>query len=94
MEIGHSNFTGTPEEWNQLNHSIKVQQIAKICHQANKSWCINFLPPIKVDGIQTFTLGDYGDEVAKNDGLSVQDFNDWFPSEFSGQIIHWTGVKY
>lgn len=37
-----------------------------------------------------FDAGSCDAEVlAKNDGLSVEDFVAWFPSEFSGQIICW-----
>lgn len=28
-------------------------------------------------------------EVAKNDGLSIQDFSEWFKKSFTGQIICW-----
>lgn len=28
-------------------------------------------------------------EIANNDGLSLQDFEDWFSGEFSGQVIIW-----
>lgn len=36
------------------------------------------------------------DEVAKNDGLSVQDLKDWFkyPNPFEGQILAWRPVDY
>jgi hypothetical protein len=32
--------------------------------------------------------------VAKNDGLSVDDFIAWFPSQFTGQVICWKEVNY
>lgn len=32
--------------------------------------------------------------LAKNDGLSVEDFMAWFPEDFEGQIICWTGRPY
>ena len=28
-------------------------------------------------------------KLANNDGLSLQDFEDWFSGEFSGQVIIW-----
>ena len=38
------------------------------------------------------------EELAKNDGLSLQDFTDWFfpdgPGTFSGDILHFTAMKY
>ena len=35
-------------------------------------------------------------EVAKNDGLTVEDFKSWFkyPSPFVGQILCWKNVNY
>lgn len=32
--------------------------------------------------------------VAKNDGLTLEQFNDWFPTYFEGCIIHFTDFKY
>lgn len=33
--------------------------------------------------------------IAKNDGFAnVNDFFEWFSSDFSGKIIHWTDFKY
>ena len=33
--------------------------------------------------------------LAKNDGFeSVQDFAQWFKDGFSGQLVHWTDLKY
>lgn len=33
-------------------------------------------------------------EIARNDGLSIEDFVAWFPKEFDGQIICWRDDPY
>lgn len=32
--------------------------------------------------------------IAKNDGLSIEDFHAWFPKDFDGVIIHFTPMLY
>lgn len=32
--------------------------------------------------------------VAKNDGLKVEDFFNWFPADFTGKMIGWTQFPY
>lgn len=54
---------------------------------------------LKIDSFGVFTRRGYDFpsaqittsifEIAKNDGLSLQDFDDWFPKPFQGQIICW-----
>ncbi len=53
---------------------------------------------VKIDGTtywSLFAYSSYLDTLAKNDGLALKDFADWFnPSlPFSGQIIFFTDVK-
>lgn len=37
---------------------------------------------------------DFENELAKNDGLSVEDFKKWFKGEFKGQGIAWEELTY
>lgn len=48
-------------------------------------------PNVFIDGVWFF---DY-DELARNDGFpSVEAFFQWFNTDFTGRIIHWTELRY
>jgi len=80
----------------------KSVQDIKITH-VNKGWNIrSILVMVDNNFIGTIVINDekvkFCDEKLKtlinNDGLNTQDFVDWFPNDFKGQIIHWTDLKY
>jgi hypothetical protein len=49
---------------------------------------------IRIDG-RFINSNQVAEEIAKNDGFdSVDDFFDWFNTDFEGKIIHWTDLKY
>jgi hypothetical protein len=59
---------------------------------------INKLPVDEILNI-FFISGECGkdqmEQLAKNDGFdSVDDFFEWFNTDFEGKIIHWTDFKY
>ena len=33
-------------------------------------------------------------ELSQNDGLTIEQFANWFDTDFEGQIIHWTDLRY
>jgi len=37
---GTVKFEGTQDEWNDLVMRTKAAEIAAVCHEANKSWCM------------------------------------------------------
>jgi hypothetical protein len=76
-----------------------------VCQSVQKisikwKYCSNLedkYPIIWIDG-KVFAKGYESPELklfAQNDGFdSVNDFFNWFDSDFSGKIIHWTQLKY
>ena len=41
------------------------------------------------NGREDFNIDDFTETLAKNDGLELCDFLNWFPKSFTGQIICW-----
>lgn len=41
------------------------------------------------NGREDFNIDEFTETLAKNDGLNLTDFLNWFPKTFSGQIICW-----
>ena len=77
----------------QRNNPIGVQPIELYYHADNDTITA------KIDGREWLDADCY--TIAKNDGLSVQDFKEWFfgkdPHEdkvFTGVIIHFTDFRY
>ena len=77
----------------QRNNPIGVQPIELYYHADNDTITA------KIDGREWLDADCY--TIAKNDGLSVQDFKEWFfgkdPKEdkvFTGVIIHFTDFRY
>ena len=77
----------------QRNNPIGVQPIELYYHAYNDTITA------KIDGREWLDADCY--TIAKNDGLSVQDFKEWFfgkdPQEdkvFTGVIIHFTDFRY
>ena len=77
----------------QRNNPIGVQPIELYYHADNDTITA------KIDGCEWLDADCY--TIAKNDGLSVQDFKEWFfgkdPHEdkvFTGVIIHFTDFRY
>jgi hypothetical protein len=59
-----------------------------------KTWDIIFVQKEKILNINGFSYSfmyeSTIEKLAKNDGLSVDDFKAWFPKPFVGQIICWS----
>jgi hypothetical protein len=41
MSESTSQFEGTQEQWAELAQKNKVANIAKVCHEANRAWCMS-----------------------------------------------------
>lgn len=88
----------SPRVWSGKPYASKQIVIAPDI-EIKKIWQvhINFKqtsPVLILDGTPTFF--DRGKEIAKNDGLSLEDFIGWFSKgEFHGQILSWSNdLKY
>ena len=86
-------YNSTQVEIAQRNNPIGVQPIELYYHADNDTITA------KIDGREWLDADCY--TIAKNDGLSVQDFKEWFfgkdPQEdkvFTGVIIHFTDFRY
>lgn len=76
----------------QFNKNIKGLEVCKsvqdikITHQGGAMY-------VEVDG--KHLPSDKVKELAINDGFdTLEDFMEWFNTDFEGQIIHWTDLKY
>lgn len=86
---------------------ITIQWYEKILETNEIDYCKkassgnNTFPVIWIDD-EVFAYGTTGEKwrdnlnlLAKNDGFpSVEAFFEWFDEDFTGQIIHWTSLKY
>lgn len=92
MYLSLREWTGKPynspqEEWLQL-HKIGLQQIEMV-YSSDDAY-----PRVWIDNKEVAIQ-----EVAKNDGLSVEDFVEWFfgsskSNTFEGVVIHFTDFRY
>lgn len=41
MSESTSQFEGTEEQWAEIAQKNKVLYIAKVCHEANRAWCLS-----------------------------------------------------
>jgi hypothetical protein len=58
------------------------------------NWVHKLPYPVSVT-IDGNSANDRIEELALNDGFdSIADFLDWFNTDFTGKIIHWTDLKY
>lgn len=90
---------------NTIQHSTGVR--TKKFNQFAKGGCISIesinitfselgkIETVFIDGVEI----NNWDVIAKNDGLSILDFEKWFYTNshhgiFKGKIIHWTNKKY
>ncbi len=69
---------------------IEIARFEKLGYQKVK---YNRGKLMTIDG-KRFTEKKDFKKIAKNDGLTLDEFNDWFPEKFTGIIIHFTDFKY
>ena len=96
------NFYVSIRQWTGRPYHSSMEEIAKIHKLGIQSIAIyyhsdNDTMTAKIDGKEWFDA----DTLAKNDGLSIQDFKEWFfgkePKEdkvFNGCIVHFTDFRY
>lgn len=99
MKIHYKIWTGKPYKSKTFNffesECISVQDI-EITHKKEDvaSDGVAVLTKILVDGRSIHKLSEV-EQLAKNDGFdNITDFLNYFREDFSGQIIHWTNLKY
>ena len=86
-------WAGKPYRSPQFYFSPKIEcvstQIIQIRHSGEK-WR---MPWVMVDGF--IKTAPEIEVIARNDGFdSTKDFFKWFDADFTGDIIHWTNLKY
>lgn len=80
----------SPRVWSGKPYASKQVIIAPDM-EVKKVWNFEIEDRIMYVDKMPLTIVEYRELVARNDGLSYQDFKDWFrfPKPFSGQIICW-----
>ena len=92
----------SPRTWMGKPYRSKQHKIVPHDVEVKKVWDVRIYPSITPDGPPVIAIkneaGSYliqphkvGKEIAKNDGLSLEDFKAWFDNEegFVGQIVCW-----
>jgi len=95
IRAGHRFKVGdkfSPRVWSGKPYRSKMIQFAPDI-EVKKTWNIIIYEDgcISIDGVlYAYTSSiDPRNELAKNDGLDLDDFEGWFPGSFDGQIICW-----
>lgn len=87
-------------QWSGIPYYSKQVEIGRCTKLGYEKIIINTKVPVIAfdvtlkEEIRNFISNTFFNKLAKNDGLSRKDFDDWFPKTISGIIIHFTGLKY
>lgn len=78
--------------WSGLPYRSKQVEFAQLEVKEVMPFTIQTKRAFKLNGV----MQDYANvcRIAANDGLSVDDFECWFPDNFEGQVISWCSGLY
>lgn len=93
-EVNVGNAVLSVREWSGKPYNSKQVEITQLEKLGYQNFRIATIDDVKTAIIYNATNKGKIVDLAKNDGLSTEDFKDWFKNDFFGGIIHFTDFNY